>query len=86
MRFDSGFCQRDIFEHLEEKDLKYIIAAKFTRPIQHLIGGADTWLMVDDGIEICDKQYQAKNWDKARRIVVVRQKIEKRPEAAGRIG
>lgn len=40
---------------------------------------------VDNGIQICDKQYQAKNWDKPRHIVIVRQKIEKRPEAAGRM-
>lgn len=85
LRLDSGFCQQDIFEHLEQKDLKYIVAAKFTHPIQHLIDGTDAWLTVDDGIQICDKHYQAKSWDKARRIVIVRQKIEKRPEAPGRM-
>ncbi len=85
VRLDSGFCQKDIFEHLEEKNLKYIIAARFTHPIQHLIDRTDTWVSVDDGIQICDKVYQAKNWDKARRIVIVRQKIKERPEAAGRM-
>lgn len=84
VRLDSGFCQQDIFEHLEQKGLKYIVAAKFTHPVQHLIDRTDTWLEVDNGIQICDKQYQAKNWDKPRRIVMVRQKIEQKPEAAGR--
>lgn len=84
VRLDSGFCQQDIFEHLEQKGLKYIVAAKFTHPVQHLIDRTDTWLEVDNGIQICDKQYQAKNWNKPRRIVMVRQKIEQKPEAAGR--
>lgn len=39
---------------------------------------------MDDGIEICDKQYQANTWQEPRRIVVVRQKISRRPQATGR--
>lgn len=84
VRLDSGFCQKDIFEHLEQKALKYIVAAKFTHPVQHLIDKQDTWLMVDQGIEICDKHYQGKTWDKHRRLVIVRQKIANRPNATGR--
>lgn len=85
VRLDSGFCQKDIFEHLEQKGLKYIVAAKFTHPVQHLIDKQDVWLAVDEGIEICDKHYQAKSWDRQRRLVIVRQKIAKRPAAAGRM-
>ena len=84
VRLDSGFCQKDIFEHLEQKALKYIVVAKFTHPVQHLIDKQDTWLMVDEGIEICDKHYQGKTWDKQRRLVIVRQKIANRPNATGR--
>ena len=84
IRLDSGFFSKDIMDYLELKQLKYIIAAKFTHPIQHLIDKQDFWLQVDNGIEICDKQYQADSWEKPRRIVVVRQKISVRPEAAGR--
>ena len=62
----------------------YIVAARFTHPIQHLIDKQDFWVKVDDGIEICDKTYQAQSWQKPRRIVIVRQKIEKRPQAGGK--
>ena len=65
--------QKDIMDYLELKTLQYIIAAKFTHPIQHLIDQQDFWIKVDEGIEICDKYYQAKT-GKARRIVIVRQK------------
>jgi hypothetical protein len=84
VRLDSGFFSKDIMDYLEQKQLKYIVAAKFTHPIQHLIDKQDFWIQVDDGIEICDKQYQANTWQEPRRIVVVRQKISRRPQATGR--
>lgn len=84
VRLDSGFFQKDIMDYLELKGLHYIIAAKFTHPIQQLINQQDFWQKVDDGIEICDKFYQAKKWENPRRIVIVRQKIAQRPNACGR--
>ena len=40
---------------------------------------------MDDGIEICDKTYQSSSWQKARRIIIVRQKTAKRPDAPGKM-
>ena len=37
-----------------------------------------------DGLEISETTYQANDWEKPRRIVMVRQEIEKRPKAAGK--
>lgn len=71
-------------DHLEQKQMQYIIAARFTHPIQHLIYKQDVWLGIDDEIETCNKTYQAKNREKPRRIVMVRQKINGRPRAGGR--
>jgi len=72
-------------DYLEEKNMNYIIAAKFTYPVQHLIDRQDFWLEVAEGIEICDKTYQSSSWQKARRIVIVRQKMAERPDAPGRM-
>jgi len=83
-RLDSGFFQKEIMDYLEQKKMHYIIAARFTHPIQHLIDKQDFWMEVDKGIEICEKTYQAKSWENPRRIVIVRQKISERPSAAGR--
>jgi hypothetical protein len=84
IRLDSGFCQSDIFEHLEQRHFDYIISAKFNHPIQRLIADKTGWVMLDNGIEIREQYYQASVWQKPRRIVVVRQKINERPQAAGR--
>lgn len=73
-----------MFDYLEAQALNYIVAARFLHPVQRLIDKQQAWLAIDDGIEICSKTYQAQSWDKARRIVIVRQKIQQRPKATGK--
>jgi hypothetical protein len=84
VRLDSGFCQHELMNYIEQKSMSYIVAAKFIHPIQQLINKQELWITVDAGIEICDKTYQANIWEKPRRIVIVRQKIQQRPQATGR--
>lgn len=62
---DSGFFQKDILDYLGQKGLNYIVAVRFTHPIQNLINKQDLWISVDDEIEICKKEYQANSWEKA---------------------
>lgn len=83
-RLDSGFFQADILDYLEEKIMDYVVAAKFTQPIQRLIHSNTSWLILDTGIEICEQMYQSDSWQKPRRIVMVRQRIKDRPKAPGK--
>jgi hypothetical protein len=76
IRLDSGFCTKEIMDYLEERQMKYIIAARFSHPIQRLIDKNQVWMSVDNGIEICNQSYQAASWEKPRRLVVVRRKVE----------
>ncbi len=84
IRLDSGFFQSDILDYLEEKLMNYIVAVKFTHPIQRLIHASNNWIVLDTGIEICEQMYQSDSWNKSRRIVIVRQRIKDRPQAAGK--
>lgn len=84
IRLDSGFFQSDILDYLENKTMDYIVAAKFTRPIQRLILSSTNWVVLDTGIEICEQSYQSESWKKPRRIVVVRQRVKERPKAPGK--
>ena len=68
----------------KEKPINYVIAVKFYEPIQKMITGVNSWLVVDQGIEISETTYQSQQWDKPRRIVLVRQRIKDRPKATGR--
>jgi len=87
LRADSGFYDKKIFEYLEKGRLKainYIIAAKFYRPIKLAMAYQKTWLKLGEGIEIAEGSYQAEDWDSPRRMIMVRQEINKRPKAAGK--
>ncbi|HET8829938.1 MAG TPA: IS1380 family transposase, partial [Pelobium sp.] len=84
VRLDSGFFNSAIMDHLEEKNIGYIIAARFTHPIQKIIRAGTNWIILDTGIEICEQMYQSESWSKARRIVIVRQRIKDRPRATGK--
>jgi len=87
LRLDSGFFGKEVFDYLEgkERPINYIVAARFYEPIQRIISGNQVWITLDEGIEISELQYKGLLWEKPRRMIVVRQKIEKRPKAAGKM-
>ena len=74
-----------MFVEEKEKPINYIVAARFYEPIQRIIAGNQVWTTLDEGIEISELQYKSQLWGKSRRMIVVRQKIEKRPKAAGKM-
>lgn len=86
LRGDSGFYNQLILNHLEDikRSISYIIAVPFYWPIKRLLAYQRAWLVLDAGIEVADAQYQAPDWDKPRRMVLVRQHVPDRPDAAGR--
>lgn len=84
IRLDSGFYQSEIFDYLEAKSMDYIVAAKFTKPIQRLIHETEKWIVLDTGIEISELRYKSDSWSNERRMVIVRQKIKDRPKATGK--
>lgn len=84
IRLDSGFFQSDILDYLEFKTMDYVVAAKFSAPIQRLIAANNNWILLDTGIEICEQMYQSNSWTKPRRLIIVRQRIKDRPKATGK--
>lgn len=84
IRLDSGFFQSDILDYLESKTMDYVVAVRFSAPIQRMIAASNNWIFLDTGIEICEQVYQSDSWTKPRRLVVVRQRIKDRPKATGK--
>ena len=84
IRLGSGFFQSAILDYLEFKIMDYVVAAKFTQPIQRVIANCSNWILLDTGIEICEQLYQSDSWTKPRRLIIVRQRIKDRPKATGR--
>jgi hypothetical protein len=85
LRGDTGFYCKSIFDFIEQKHLSYVIAAPMHRPLQYAIKEIKTWTVVAKGIWISEVNYQAKDWKKPRRVVVVKQYIPMRPKAGGKI-
>jgi len=81
---ESGFFSKYILDYLELKELKYIVACRFNNRIKYSLTHEKVWVEVAKGLEISEASYQAEGWEAPRRIVMVRQEIEKRPKAAGK--
>lgn len=85
VRLDSGFHSTEVLDYLEGTQTNYIVAARFYEPIQHAIAGITTWLKLDEDIEVSHIHYQSPLWEAPRRVVVVRQRIDTRPNATGKM-
>lgn len=84
LRADSGFYGKEIFGFLEKKAINYIIVARHYGTIQRKIARLKNWWLLDDGLQIAETTYQSDAWEQPRRLVVVRQQIDKRPKATGK--
>ena len=86
VRADSGFYTDEILSTLEERGLGYIIAARAYANLKHEIHGMKDWVEVCPGIAVKEWLHQPANLKtKARRHIVVRKQISRRPLAGGKL-
>jgi hypothetical protein len=85
IRLDSGFYCKEVLDYLEQKIIDYIVAVRFYLPIQKMVALDQNWIYIDEGIEICDTEYQSPEWTAPRRLIIVRQKLKDRPKASGKM-
>ena len=85
IRADAGFYDGKFVGALEAKTIDYIVSARLTRPLRHKIAAQTQWVSVEeDAIEVTEFPYQSLQWKKPRRMVVVRQRLTRKPNAYGR--
>lgn len=85
VRCDAGFFDGKFLEVLEVERAPYIVACRLTPAMKARIAGLPQWLGVDEGIAVSELAYEAQGWDRARRIIVVRQDEKERPDAMGKV-
>jgi hypothetical protein len=83
LRADSGFFDEAILLALEALELPDIIAARFTNPLQAAVYRL-TFQPFAPGLEVGELVYQAHRWTRARRLIVIREELARRPTARGR--
>ncbi|MDP2209480.1 MAG: IS1380 family transposase, partial [Bacteroidota bacterium] len=84
IRADNGFFGEKCLNFFEEKELSYIVAAKFTNRIKKILVRGLRFVPIQAGIEIAEFSYKAMGWQRARRFTVVRKNIELYPKATGK--
>ena len=80
IRMDSGFFTKETLD-----SLGYIVECMFIWTIKRELVGGKAWVELADGIEMAETVFLAQSWTAPRRIVMVRQEIEKQPAAAGKL-
>lgn len=85
VRADSGFFSGKVFDFLEGLLIPYTIVARANNVIREAVMGITVWTEIAAGIEIGETVYRAQDWKRARRVVAVRQKLEERPKAQGKL-
>ena len=79
VRADSGFCIGSLLGLLEAEGIDYIVVARVLKTVQHQIAGLKHWVALDYRTAVAEFEYGAAGWSKARRVVVVRYRVEDRP-------
>jgi len=81
-----GFYTDEILSTLEERSLNYIIAARAYANLKHEVHGMKDWVGICPGIAVREWRHQpADPKAKARRHIVVRKQISRRPQAGGKL-
>jgi hypothetical protein len=83
VRADSGFVEEAFLLALEAAQLPYIVAARFTNPLQAAVYRL-AFRPFAPGLEVAELPYQALRWTTPRRFIVVREELARRPAARGR--
>ncbi|MDA8118887.1 MAG: IS1380 family transposase [Gammaproteobacteria bacterium] len=84
LRADSGFSDQAFLQDLEHKKLHHVIALRLNQPLQRALVESSGWWMLDDGIDLVSITYQAPSWSRPRRVVGIRQHIDKRVNPKGK--
>lgn len=84
VRADSGFFAEELLEFLEARKLTYIIVARLTQNIKRKAASLCEWTKIDEDYAVSEFTTQLAGWKKARRFVVIRERIRESKAAVGR--
>jgi hypothetical protein len=84
LRGDSGFYTDEILEYLENRKQNYIISVRMYPNVKSSIYQLDDWVEICSGIEVNQMKFNHKK-GKSRRYIIVRKRIDLRPNSAGKL-
>ena len=84
VRADSGFFEEALLSFLEERQLPYLVVARLTSTLKRRCAGIKDWTVIDDNYAVGEFTAQLFGWSKARRLVVLRERVREGQDAVGR--
>jgi hypothetical protein len=85
VRADSGFFDQVLLEFLELRQLPYIVVARLTTTLKRRCAGIKEWTVIDAHLAVGEFTVQLFGWSKARRFVVVRERVRESKATVGRL-
>ncbi len=83
LRADSGFCSEKMMRYFDEKEIPFIVAARFHQGLKAKLRCA-RWIRLKDGVEVCEIRHAFGNSGKERRLILVRKDAVRLPLSTGR--
>src|SRR3974390_1712668 len=84
VRADSGFFEDKLLSFLEQHSLPYIVVARLTKWIKREAQRVQTWKTLDESFSVGEFRVQLLGWERARRFVVVRERVREGRNSVGR--
>jgi hypothetical protein len=84
VRADSGFFDGGFLDFLEARGLAYVVVARLTSTLRRHCAAIKEWTAIDDHHDAGEFRVQLLGWSKARRFVVVRERVREDQVAVGR--
>lgn len=85
VRADSGFCVGALLMLWERLQLKFVVAARLTQPLQRLIQKQTVWPATDlEGTEVAELDHREAGWPASARLIVIRHRMGQPGRAGGK--
>ncbi len=84
VRADSGFFAQELLQYLESLPVHYIVVARMTRWLKREAARVQQWRALDANYSVGEFELQLLGWDRARRFVVVRERLRETRRSPGR--
>jgi hypothetical protein len=84
VRGDSGFFDGELFGFLEERNLPYIVVARFTKCVKREVTRIVKWRELDADYAVGECEIKLMGWSRPRRFVAVRERIRNTKASVGK--
>ena len=84
VRADAGFFDNELFTFLEEREIRYIVVARFTKSVKREVTRIVNWRHLDANYAVGECEIKLMGWNKPRRFVAVREQVRDSKPSVGR--